>query len=106
MWALRRPGIFGATALAAACLLAGIALVVTRSTSSSPGAHPRAHQFATPAAATAREAQATGASAGSVPPAPAGYAQVFLDDFRGPKGAPPSRLNWLYDIGTNWGNNQ
>ncbi|MGH3280285.1 MAG: ricin-type beta-trefoil lectin domain protein, partial [Trebonia sp.] len=32
--------------------------------------------------------------------------QVFLDNFGGASGSPPSALNWLYDTGTNWGNNQ
>ena len=35
---------------------------------------------------------------------PAGYTQVFLDNFGGAKGSPPSDQNWLYDIGSGWGN--
>lgn len=53
-----------------------------------------------------RPSPASMAGAGPVPPVPAGYAQVFLDNFGGPEGSPPSALNWLYDVGTNWGNNQ
>jgi beta-glucanase (GH16 family) len=37
---------------------------------------------------------------------PAGYTQVFLDDFAGAAGSAPSQQNWLYDIGTGWSNNQ
>lgn len=41
-----------------------------------------------------------------MPPVPVGYTQVFLDNFGGAAGSPPAELNWLYDIGTGWGNNQ
>ncbi|HET9080721.1 MAG TPA: ricin-type beta-trefoil lectin domain protein [Trebonia sp.] len=90
-----RPWIIGVAAVVAVCLLAAIARAVTSSDPSSPalpvGVQP---------------SSATMADAGPVPPVPAGYTQVFLDNFGGVKGSPPSALNWLYDIGTNWGNNQ
>ena len=41
-----------------------------------------------------------------MPPAPAGFTQVFLDNFAGSRGAPPAARNWRYDIGTDWGNHQ
>ena len=75
----KRGWVIGGVGVAVVCLLVAIALVVTKS---------------------------GGADAGAVPPVPAGYTQVFLDNFGGPKGAPPSRLNWLYDVGTDWGNHQ
>lgn len=85
----------GAAVAMTACFLAVIALAVTnsgplRSTLPS-GAQP---------------SLAVTANAGPVPAVPAGFTQVFLDNFGGPKGSPPSRLNWLYDIGTDWGNRQ
>jgi beta-glucanase (GH16 family) len=43
-------------------------------------------------------------NAGPVPSVPAGYTQVFLDNFGGAAGSPPSELNWLYDVGSGWGN--
>jgi beta-glucanase (GH16 family) len=75
--------VIGAVAVAAALCLVVIALVVTNSGSSN---------------------SSTMANAGPVPPVPAGYTQVFLDDFGGAKGSPPSDQNWLYDIGSGWGN--
>jgi len=42
--------------------------------------------------------------AGVAPPVPAGYSQVFLDNFDGPAGSAPSQQNWLYDLGDNFGN--
>ena len=85
----------GAAVAITACFLAVIALAVTnsgplRSTSPS-GAQP---------------SSAATANAGPVPSVPAGFTRVFLDNFGGPKGAPPSAQNWLYDIGTDWGNHQ
>lgn len=73
----------GAVAAAAALCLVVITLVVTNSGSSN---------------------SSTTANAGTVPPVPAGYTQVFLDNFGGAKGSPPSDQNWLYDIGSGWGN--
>ena len=75
----------GAVAVAAALCLVVVALVVTNSGSSNPSS-------------------ATAANAGPSPAVPAGYTQVFLDNFGGAKGAPPSDQNWLYDIGSGWGN--
>ena len=75
----------GAVAVAAALCLVVVALVVTNSGSSNPSS-------------------ATAANAGPAPAVPAGYTQVFLDNFGGAKGAPPSDQNWLYDIGSGWGN--
>jgi len=49
---------------------------------------------------------ATMPDAGPVPAVPAGYTQVFLDNFGGAAGSAPSELNWLYDIGTGWSNKQ
>jgi beta-glucanase (GH16 family) len=72
----------------AACLLVVIALVVANSGSSN---------------SPALQAASSGEGA---PSAPAGFTQVFLDNFAGPKGAPPSAQNWFYDIGTDWGNQQ
>jgi beta-glucanase (GH16 family) len=91
----KRRWVTGGTAVAAAGLLVVIALVLT--SSGSPG-------WTLPPAA--QPSSAAMANAGPVPPVPAGYTQVFLDNFGGAKGSPPSELNWLYDIGTNWGNNQ
>jgi beta-glucanase (GH16 family) len=71
--------------VAAALCLVVVALVVTNSGSSNPSS-------------------ATAANAGPAPAVPAGYTQVFLDNFGGAKGAPPSDQNWLYDIGSGWGN--
>lgn len=82
-------------AAVAACLLVVVVLVATNS-APSKSALPVGVQ----------PSSATEANAGPVPPVPAGYTQVFLDNFGGAKGSPPSALNWLYDIGTNWGNNQ
>lgn len=79
----------------AVCLLVVVALAVTGS--GAPGA-------ALPVGV--RPSSADMAGAGPVPPVPAGYTQVFLDNFGGARGSPPSALNWVYDIGTNWGNNQ
>jgi beta-glucanase (GH16 family) len=76
----RRPWVVAAVAVVAACLLVVIALALANASPADP--------------------------AGAVPPVPAGYTQVFLDNFGGPKGAPPSALNWRYDIGTDWGNHQ
>ena len=73
--------------MAAACLLVVIALVVTNSGSSNSPAPSGVQQAAAPST-------------------PAGFTQVFLDNFAGPKGSPPSAQNWLYDIGTDWGNHQ
>ena len=87
--------------MAAACLLIVIALAVTNSGSSNSPA-PQAAASLMPQAA----AQGAATAGGGVPPAPAGFTQVFLDNFAGPKGAPPSAQNWLYDIGTDWGNHQ
>jgi beta-glucanase (GH16 family) len=77
--------VIGAVAVAAALCLVVVALVVTNSGSSNPSS-------------------ATAANAGTAPAVPAGYTQVFLDNFGGAKGAPPSDQNWLYDIGSGWGN--
>jgi len=79
-------------AVVAAFLLVVVGIVVANSGAPAPDAGP--------------VPGASAPDAGSVPPAPAGYKQVFLDNFGGAKGAPPSKSNWLYDIGTNWGNNQ
>jgi beta-glucanase (GH16 family) len=84
--------VIGAVAAAAALCLVVIALVVTNSGSSN--------------SAAPQPSSATIAGAGPVPSVPAGYTQVFLDNFGGAAGFPPSELNWLYDIGTDWGNKQ
>lgn len=57
-----------------------------------------------PSAATMTYAGATNAGPG--PSVPVGYTQVFLDNFDGPQGSPPSARNWRYDVGTDWGNHQ
>jgi beta-glucanase (GH16 family) len=81
----------------ALCLVV-IALVVTNSGSSnSPSSQAGSIGGVQPSSAT------TG-NAGPVPSVPAGYSQVFLDNFGGAEGSPPSELNWLYDIGSGWGN--
>ena len=55
-------------------------------------------------ASAASVAQAgTATKAGPVPKAPSGWRTVFSDSFQGRAGAPPSRANWFYDIGTNYG---
>jgi beta-glucanase (GH16 family) len=96
----KRPWVIGGVALVAACLLVVIALVATDSGSSNSGTSSSSLP------AGVRPSSGTGGGAGAVPAVPAGYTQVFLDNFGGPAGSPPSTLNWLYDIGTNWGNNQ
>jgi beta-glucanase (GH16 family) len=101
----RRPGgprrgwVIGGLAAVAACLLVVVALVVTN-----PGSSSGPSGSGLPVGV--RASPATGGNAGPVPSVPAGYTQVFLDNFGGPVGAAPSALNWLYDIGTDWGNNQ
>jgi beta-glucanase (GH16 family) len=91
----------------AACLLVVIVLAVTNSGSPNPAAPSGVQRAAPPATASlGGGAQPSSANADSVPPAPAGFTQAFVDNFDGAKGSPPSKLNWLYDIGTNWGNNQ
>jgi beta-glucanase (GH16 family) len=40
------------------------------------------------------------AQAGTVPSAPAGWANVFTDNFAGKAGAAPTLSNWFYDIGS------
>jgi Ricin-type beta-trefoil lectin domain/Glycosyl hydrolases family 16 len=57
-----------------------------------------AAQVSTPAAPAG-----TGAGAGTVPPAPAGWTTAFKDNFAGKAGAAPSAANWFYDIGTGYG---
>jgi beta-glucanase (GH16 family) len=90
-----RPRLFAALAAAAALCLVVIGLVVSSSgSSSSPGS----------AAGSIQPSSASMPGAGPVPSVPAGYTQVFLDNFGGPAGSPPSELNWLYDIGSGWGN--
>ncbi len=55
-------------------------------------------------ASAASAAQAgTTTQAGPVPKAPSGWRTVFSDSFQGRTGMPPSRANWFYDIGTNYG---
>ena len=58
--------------------------------------------------AGAAVAVATGqqALAGTVPPAPPGWTTVFGDDFAGAAGSAPSSANWLYDLGTDSGNQE
>jgi beta-glucanase (GH16 family) len=90
----------GGVAVVAACLLVVIVLVAINSGSSNSGSS----YSGLPAGV--QPSSATEPNAGPVPPVPAGYTQVFLDNFGGPKGSAPSALNWLYDIGTGWGNNQ
>lgn len=91
----RRGWLAGTIAIVVACLLVVIALAVhklgSRGSAVPIGVQP---------------SSATTADAGPVPPVPAGYTQVFLDNFGGAKGSPPSALNWLYDIGNGWGNKQ
>jgi beta-glucanase (GH16 family) len=82
--------VIGAVAVAAALCLVVIALVVTNSGSSNSSS-PQSSSGGT-------------ANGGPVPSVPAGYTQVFLDNFGGAKGSPPSDQNWLYDIGSGWGN--
>jgi beta-glucanase (GH16 family) len=46
---------------------------------------------------------ATLASPGYAAAASPGWTRVFRDTFNGPAGARPSRANWFYDIGSNYG---
>jgi beta-glucanase (GH16 family) len=95
---MKRSWMIGAVAVAAALCLVVITLVVTNSGSPNSSA---------PQAGSTRGVQPSSApmpNAGPVPPVPAGYTQVFLDNFGGAAGSPPSALNWLYDIGSGWGN--
>jgi beta-glucanase (GH16 family) len=84
-------------AVVAACLVA-IALAVTSSGSPQPTVPTGAERVGSPTRATV--------GADTVPSVPEGYTQVFLDNFNGPKGSPPSDQNWQYDVGTDWGNHQ
>jgi beta-glucanase (GH16 family) len=77
--------------------------------SSAPSLPAGVAQAASPATATLggpEPSSAAAADAGTVPAVPAGYTQVFLDNFGGAANSRPSELNWLYDIGTNWGNEE
>jgi hypothetical protein len=38
----------------------------------------------------------------AVPPTPAGWTQVFADDFNGAANTGVNTANWLYDIGTSY----
>ncbi|HMH68223.1 MAG TPA: family 16 glycosylhydrolase [Pinirhizobacter sp.] len=38
----------------------------------------------------------------AAPPTPAGWQQVFMDDFNGAAGEQPSRLTWDYNLGRAW----
>jgi beta-glucanase (GH16 family) len=44
--------------------------------------------------------------AGTMPPAPPGWTTVFQDNFAGSAGAAPSATNWLYVVGTGYGNRE
>src|SRR5262245_45408070 len=68
----KRAWMIGGVAVLAACLLVVIALVVANSGSSKSPA-----------------LQGAASDSGGAPSAPAGFTQVFLDNFAGPKGAPP-----------------
>src|SRR6185437_14247348 len=83
----KRAWLIGGVAVLAACLVVIVLVVANSGSSNSP-------------------ALQSAASGEGAPSAPAGFTQVFLDNFAGPKGAPPSAQNWLYDIGTDWGNHQ
>jgi beta-glucanase (GH16 family) len=48
-------------------------------------------------------AGAAAAQAGPAPAARPGWTRVFNDNFTGRAGSPPSRANWFYDLGTNFG---
>src|ERR1700738_1241738 len=61
-------------------------------------------------AAAGTAAVATADAAASVPPTPAGWTQLFADDFNGSANSMVNTGNWLYDLGTsypggaaNWG---
>jgi beta-glucanase (GH16 family) len=41
-----------------------------------------------------------------VPAAPSGYTTAFSDTFNGPAGSAPAIQNWVYDIGTGFGNHE
>jgi beta-glucanase (GH16 family) len=78
--------------------------------SSAPSLPSGVAQAASPATATLgggpEPSSAAAPDAGTVPAVPAGYTQVFLDNFGGAADSRPSELNWFYDIGTNWGNEE
>ena len=85
----------------AACVAGlGVAAFKSPASSGQPGSVPSGVQQA-----AAPPAAALGSSR-SAPAAPAGYTQVFLDNFNGAAGSAPSQQNWLYDIGTGWGNKE
>jgi beta-glucanase (GH16 family) len=69
--------------------------------SASAAAPPGVQQAVIPAFATLR-------GPAVAPPPPAGYQQVFLDDFNGPAGTAPDQQNWHYDVGSgrDWGNHE
>jgi beta-glucanase (GH16 family) len=96
---MKRSWVIGTVAVAAALCLVVITLVVTNSGSSSSSV-PQAGSTD-----GMQPSSATMANAGPVPSVPAGYTQVFLDNFGGAEGSPPSDLSWFYDIGSGWGNN-
>jgi len=96
---MKRSWMIGAVAVAAALCLVVITLVVTNSGASNSSA-PQAGSTA-----AVQPSSAPMPNAGPVPPVPAGYTQVFLDNFGGAQGSPPSAQNWSYDIGSSgWGN--
>jgi beta-glucanase (GH16 family) len=62
------------------------------------------------AAAVTAMVAAAPSPAGAAPAPPAGFTQIFADDFNGAAGTQPSTASWLYDTGfgypggaTNWG---
>jgi hypothetical protein len=102
--------VIAAAAVVVVACVAAIGLAVSNSGSPGTSVPPGVQQAAAPTTATMgggiQPSSATMAGAGPVPSVPAGYTQVFLDNFGGAAGSPPSEQNWLYDIGTDWGNNQ
>jgi beta-glucanase (GH16 family) len=77
----------------------GVAAFKSPATVGQPGPAPSAPQAASSAAPPLGSSKAA-------PAPPAGYTQVFLDNFNGTAGSAPSQQNWLYDIGTGWGNKE
>jgi beta-glucanase (GH16 family) len=106
----RRPWVTPAAAVFFAACLVAVGFAAFGSAGSAPSLPPGVAQAASPTTATlgggTEPSSAAAPDAGTVPAVPAGYTQVFLDNFGGAAGSRPSGLNWFYDIGTNWGNEE
>jgi len=110
-WGPKRTWVIAIAAVVLASCLVAVVLTVSGSGASNSSLPPVGRQAVSPTPTPTKggglqPSSTTMPDAGPVPSVPAGYTQAFLDNFGGPAGSPPSELNWLYDIGTGWSNNQ